>query len=164
MNMSKFWLLYFFQVHRRGLGNMLIFSVIFLCFLLAWMQRWIKQHFFREDCLLYIVMPFKALCPFQQITSHSRDLGWFRCGFWISRKSLSCTRKMVVDMTDQQLLCLCACVCLGISICTRTYMFNCMCLWRKLVKVLLVYSILFRNKTRLLVFSESLGKWNPMNT
>lgn len=123
-----------------------------------------KTISFTSGCLL------KPRVSFNKIIIRSTDLGWFRCGFWISRKSLRYARKMIVAMMDWQTLCVsvCVCECLCSSVRTCTYMSNCKCvcacMWRKLVKSLLIYSILCTKKTRLLVFSESLWKWTSRNT
>lgn len=125
-----------------------------------------KTISFTSGCLL------KPRVSFNKIIIHSTDLGWFRCGFWISRKSLSYARKMIVAMMDWQTLCASVCVYVCVYVPVYAHVHTCLiasvcvfvCVWRKMVKSLLIYSILCTKKTRLLVFSESLWKWTSRNT
>ena len=115
-------------MHLRHPGNMLVSPVFkrsfFLCFLLARVQRWINNSLgktisFTLGCIL------KPHVSFNKIIIHSTGLGRFRCDFWISRKSLSYARKMVVDMMDWQPLCVCVCVC--VCACIPVYAHVCRC-------------------------------------
>lgn len=80
-----------------------------------------KTASFTLWCLL------KPYVPFNKIIIRSTDLGWFRCRFWISRKSLSYARKMVVDMIDWQPVCVCVFMYRCMHMYVHVWLQVCMC-------------------------------------
>lgn len=123
MNMNT---LYFFQVHIRGawkyahsLSSKAASSIAFSwwgCKDESSLTWWIC---FRQDSLPDTAIPFIPLSPFNKVITQHTDLGWFRCAFWISRRTL-CARKMAVDMMEWQT------VCVFVYLCMHRYVHICL--------------------------------------
>lgn len=169
MNMST---LYFFQVHIRGawkyarsLSSKAASSIAFSwwgCKDESSLTWWIC---FRQDSLPDTAIPFIPLSPFNKVITQHTDLGWFRCAFWISRRTLSVPGKWLwIWWSDKLCVCLYTCVCIGTCTSVCRWVNVCMCIWTKAEKLHQIYRILFRKTRRFLGFSELLWKRASVNT
>lgn len=120
---------------------------------------------FRQDSLPDTAMPFIPLSPFNKIITQRVDLGWFRCAFWISRRTLSVPGKWLwIWWSDKLFVCLCIPVYASVPAHLFCRWVNvCLCIWTKAEKLHQIYSILFRKKRRFLGFTELLWKRASVN-